>query len=85
VRQAACPDHELAFPRKRRRSGLPLWALRRPDPLRCHTAMDEERNKAVVARFDELGNGTGDLATLDELRDDLAMVQQLGGRPIAPT
>jgi predicted ester cyclase len=27
----------------------------------------EERNKAVVARFDELGNGTGDPAILDEL------------------
>ena len=28
---------------------------------------NEERNRAVVARFDELGNGTGDLDTLDEL------------------
>src|SRR5687767_3859618 len=37
------------------------------DPSRCDTAMNEERNKAVVARFDELGNGIGDLATLDEL------------------
>src|SRR5688500_4882563 len=41
--------------------------LRELDPLRCHVAMNEERNKAVVARFDELGNGTGDLDTLDEL------------------
>ena len=29
--------------------------------------MNEERNKAVVARFDELGNGTGDPDILDEL------------------
>jgi ketosteroid isomerase-like protein len=29
--------------------------------------MNEERNKAVVARFDELGNGNGDPDTLDEL------------------
>jgi ketosteroid isomerase-like protein len=28
---------------------------------------DEERNKAVVARFDDLGNGVGDPDTLDEL------------------
>jgi predicted ester cyclase len=27
----------------------------------------EERNKAVVARFDDLGNGKGDIETLDEL------------------
>ena len=29
--------------------------------------MNEERNKAVVARFDELGTGAGDVDTLDEL------------------
>jgi len=29
--------------------------------------MNEERNKAVVARFDDLGNGIGDIDTLDEL------------------
>ena len=29
--------------------------------------MDQERNKAVVARFDDLGNGVGDVETLDEL------------------
>lgn len=29
--------------------------------------MDEERNKAIVARFEELGDGTGDIETLDEL------------------
>lgn len=29
--------------------------------------MDAERNKAVVARFDELGNGTGNIDSLDEL------------------
>lgn len=28
---------------------------------------NNELNKAVVARFDELGNGTGDIAWLDEL------------------
>lgn len=41
--------------------------LRELDALRCPTAMNEERNKAVVARFAELGNGTGDPDTLDEL------------------
>jgi hypothetical protein len=30
-------------------------------------SMDEERNKAVVARFDDLGNGVGDPETLHEL------------------
>ena len=29
--------------------------------------MDDEHNRAVVARFDALGNGTGDIDTLDEL------------------
>jgi ketosteroid isomerase-like protein len=29
--------------------------------------VDVKRNKAVVAEFDELGNGTGDLDRLDEL------------------
>ncbi|NEB81945.1 ester cyclase [Streptomyces sp. SID14478] len=29
--------------------------------------MDIERNKAVVAEFDELGNGKGDLGRLDDL------------------
>jgi ketosteroid isomerase-like protein len=29
--------------------------------------MNEEQNKAVVARFDDLGNGVGDIDTLDEL------------------
>jgi len=29
--------------------------------------MNEERNKAVVARFEELGDGTGNIETLDEL------------------
>jgi hypothetical protein len=47
--------------------GRPLLPLRELDALRCHAAMNEERNKAVVARFDELGNGTGDIDTLDEL------------------
>jgi predicted ester cyclase len=29
--------------------------------------MNEERNKAVVARFEELGDGTGNIETLDDL------------------
>jgi hypothetical protein len=29
--------------------------------------MDTARNKAVVARFDDLGNGTGNIEELDDL------------------
>src|SRR5688572_3236013 len=34
---------------------------------RVRSRMDKERNKAVVARLDELANGTGNIDDLDEL------------------
>jgi hypothetical protein len=44
--------------------------------------MDVERNKAVVARFDELGNRGGDLSILDELcTPDMVNHALAPGRP----
>ena len=44
--------------------------------------MDTARNKAVVARFDELGNGGGDLAALDDLcTPDMVNHALAHGRP----
>lgn len=43
---------------------------------------DVERNKAVVARFDELGNAGGDLSVLDELcTPDMVNHALAPGRP----